>query len=171
MVPCDHSTWIYILYMISSFVNDKLLPTGFEKEVMNMWETEKPYTTEWYEKNSNIEIKDHQLQLQPLYNFFCEKVKSIYNKEVIPIQRYWACIHTNEFTSNNWHNHLHSSDVNGVYYITKDCEIHLKSESNEIMIYHPKQYELIIFPSWVDHMPVYKEGHRMSLNIECNLKD
>ena len=154
---------------LQSFIEPALCPSNFEKEVMEMWYKDKPYNTDWYKKSVNIEIHDKEKRLDPLYNFFLNKVKYIYKQEVQPIQRYWACIHTNEFTKNNWHNHKHSSDVNGVYYVTKDCEIHFKDENNNIIPYFPQQYELIIFSSHIDHMPIYNNTNRFSINIECNL--
>ena len=155
---------------LQSFIEPSLCPSNFEKQVMEMWHQEKPYTQNWYKKNVNIELVDNEKKLDPLYNFFIEKVQSIYNKKVQPIQRYWACIHTKEYTENNWHNHKHSSDVNGVYYVTKDCEIHFKDKDNNIIPYFPKQYELIVFSSELDHKPIYNNTNRFSINIECKFK-
>jgi len=88
-----------------------------------------------------------------------------------------------------WHNHLKSCTINGVLYIKtikgcglKYCENideeiieNLNPEEYEngknIQYIEPEDYDLLIFPDFISHRPVFPESkvgndYRLSLNFE-----
>ena len=148
-----------------SVVQHSLVPDDFYDNVYRLWKKEQPYKS--YTDNLNIEWIDGDNNLNRLYDFFIENVKDIYKKDVIEKRKYWACIYDKNYNDAMWHSHEESCDVNGVYYLTKGCEIHLKDKDGNIIKHKPEQYELIIFPNWVSHMPIYHNETRMSINVEC----
>jgi len=61
----------------------------------------------------------------------------------------------------------------GVLYleIVKDCGIQLKYE-NKIIYIEPKKYDLLIFPGFLDHLPiVHKTKKRISLQFEITCEE
>ena len=67
-----------------------------------------------------------------------------------------------------WHNHLATSTINGVYYYQVEGDgIFFKRQGKEFN-YVPQQGELLIFPNDLDHKPdvATSETRRYSLNME-----
>ena len=149
-----------------SVIQPSLVPNDLYDNVYKLWEEKQPYKR--YTTNYNIELLDNENKLGKLYDFFIDNVKDIYKKDVIEKRKYWACIYDENFNSAVWHSHEKTCDINGVYYLTNGCEIHLKDIDNNIIQHTPKQYELIIFPNWVSHIPIYHNETRMSSNVECH---
>ena len=149
-----------------SIVQPSLVPNDLYDNVYKLWKEKQPYKT--YTTNYNIELLDNENKLSKLYDFFIDNVKNIYRKDVIEKRKYYACIFDKNFSNTIWHSHETTCDINGVYYLTKGCEIHLKDVDNNIIQYKPKQYELILFPNWVLHLPIYSNETRMSINVECH---
>jgi len=80
----------------------------------------------------------------------------------------WCYRSNKELSLINWHNHLATSTINGVYYyqIEKDG-IAFERDGKEF--YHvPQQEELLIFPNNLNHKPeeTTSENWRYSINME-----
>ena len=72
-----------------------------------------------------------------------------------------------------WHHHLYTSTINGVYYYQVEGDgIHFKHEGKEFH-YVPQQGELLIFPNYLNHKPdvATSETTRYSLNMELTTQE
>jgi len=73
----------------------------------------------------------------------------------------------NEFRS-GWHNHLHTSTINGVYYYQVEGDGISFERKGKEFYYTPNQGELLIFPNDLNHKPdkATSENWRYSINME-----
>lgn len=85
-------------------------------------------------------------------------------------RRCWAYVQTSEVFSPVWHDHLNTSTVNGVYYLSvPDPEGQIWFQHLErVFRVTPEEGFLYLFPRWLAHKPVAQSSrsHRVSLNIE-----
>ena len=68
-----------------------------------------------------------------------------------------------------WHNHSKSSTINAVYYLqVYDAGISFVGANNNVVDYLPKNDELIVFPSYLNHsaQPNTLQKYRYSVNME-----
>ena len=68
-----------------------------------------------------------------------------------------------------WHNHSKSSTINAVYYLqVYDAGISFLGADNKVVDYLPKNDELIVFPSYLNHaaQPNTLQKYRYSVNME-----
>ncbi len=80
----------------------------------------------------------------------------------------WCCRSNIKESICEWHNHLYTSTINGVYYYQVEGDgIFFKRNGKEFH-YIPQQGELLIFPNDLDHKPAVatSETQRYSLNME-----
>lgn len=85
-------------------------------------------------------------------------------------RRCWAYVQSCDVASPVWHDHLNTSTVNGVYYLS------VPDPRGQIWFQHlerifrvtPEEGYLYIFPRWLAHKPIPQQErqHRVSLNIE-----
>lgn len=90
----------------------------------------------------------------------------------------WANLSDSNYYLANIHNHTNTSTINGVYYFNmpKDCGGELDffdEKKNLIQTIQPKQSQLIIFPSYLNHKNRYcnSDRFRISINLEINCKE
>ena len=136
-----------------------LLPTNFENDLMEMWQTQQPFKN--WTVQYNTQLNDTQNRLEPLWKEFCNIPCQIHSKPVTYIY-----INNSQWAKTEWHNHSQTADIVGVYYVSKNNEIEFKNSSNKIILYKPIQYEMIYFSSKVEHKPVVNKEYRMSINLE-----
>ena len=69
-----------------------------------------------------------------------------------------------------WHNHINTSTINGVLYLETIPKHGIKFKyDNKITYKEVKPYDLLIFPNFLDHVPIIsKLKRRISLNFELN---
>jgi hypothetical protein len=90
----------------------------------------------------------------------------------------WAYINNKKFYKKGIHNHLNSSTINSVYYLTvPDTETgsinFFNGEHNIIYTHHPKEKELIIFPNYMLHEPCQSmtDIYRIAVNLEIKCQN
>jgi len=82
----------------------------------------------------------------------------------------WAYIQNNVRGTSVWHDHLLTSTINGVYYLTvpdATGQIWFRFR-DKIMKTTPEEGWLYLFPRWLLHKPVPQKSpeHRICLNVE-----
>jgi len=82
----------------------------------------------------------------------------------------FAYVQNNARWSSVWHDHLQTSTINGVYYLTApDTEGQLWFMFRETLLkVTPEEGWLYLFPRWLLHKPVPQKSadYRISLNVE-----
>lgn len=113
-----------------------------------------------------------------LYDDFVEVSKKCLRPFTVSeknIKRYWAYA-TNRFDPHyQWHDHVRSSTINGVYYLRipettySQLDFHYK---DEFYRFSPRENDLLIMPNYLKHAPrqPLSNEYRISVNIEivCN---
>jgi hypothetical protein len=165
-------------------IENFLIPTEEEKEniLNNIFEAKSEHEKlNNYEKNYySYPIKnDSNNYLKKLYNnylLFCFKTFGNFQISKRNNSTCWAyCSNQKDFNS-FWHDHIQSSSINAVYYINipKDSggplffRIPKNDNEFEIYSYFPKNYDLIIFPNYLEHkpMPPSSDDYRICINME-----
>ena len=107
-----------------------------------------------------------------LYNLFLKNSKKFLNKFTLKDNNFkcWCYFSDSSFLNANWHNHINTSTINGVLYIKmpkKQKGIDFKIK-NKIYNFVPKEFDLLIFPDYLDHFPYPSttEEPRISVNLE-----
>lgn len=82
----------------------------------------------------------------------------------------WAYVQNDARSSPVWHDHLMTSTINGVYYLTvpdPDGQIWFRFR-DDVMKVTPEEGWLYLFPRWLLHKPVPQASSeaRISLNVE-----
>jgi len=122
---------------------------------------------------SNFQIGNNK-NFDLLYNTFLNFIKSSFiNYTIKNLEyKYWGCLIDKYFAINSWHNHLTTSTINGVFYLKIDEEnengLAFKI-NNEIKVYKPKLYDMIVFPNFLEHKPLIPKKlnkTRISINTE-----
>lgn len=127
-----------------------------------------------YKKGNNYQVftKHHN----KLYSLFIESCKKNLNNFTIKNNQniLWGNYTDKNYAPNQfWHNHKNSCTLCGVLYLktVKDCGIKLKY-NNKIMYIEPKNYDLLIFPGFLDHLPIVdKTKKRISLQFEITCEE
>jgi hypothetical protein len=113
-----------------------------------------------------------------LYSLFLKYSKKVLNEFTLKDTDFkcWGYFSDKTFTNGNWHNHLRTCTINGVIYVKlpkKEKGIDFKI-NNLINNFIPKKYDMLIFPSYLDHYPhpSTTSEPRISINLElrCNEK-
>tara|TARA_X000000368_G_C22734194_1_gene580855 strand:- start:7 stop:612 length:606 start_codon:yes stop_codon:yes gene_type:complete len=87
--------------------------------------------------------------------------------------RMWCYRSSKEWARSNWHNHLASSTINGVYYYQVDGDGILFESQGKEYHYIPEQGELLIFPNDLNHRPdiTTSDTLRYSINMEITTQE
>jgi hypothetical protein len=123
----------------------------------------------------NFEINSKYVQY--LYNILlkiCEK-----NLEKFTIKdnnfKLWCYYTDDKFNETRWHAHTKTATINSVLYLTvpnnnKGIDFKIK---NNIINLRPKKFDLLIFPSYLEHYPHSSTTSepRISLNLELMCKE
>lgn len=112
----------------------------------------------------------HADKLYHLFLFHCQQVLPPFRLA----DTHWPvwCYYTDEkFNETSWHNHSHSSNINGVLYLHTVPNSGIEFE--KFGYYEPKDFELLIFSSDLMHRPVLPETKetRVTLNLEFRIMD
>ena len=106
-----------------------------------------------------------------LYNILIERSRYLLNDFTIKDKnfRLWGFITDDTYyEGDTWHNHLDTSTINAVLYLQtvkgKGIEYEYKGDKK---YYEPKDYDLLIFPNFLNHRPLTSNfERRISLNLE-----
>jgi hypothetical protein len=127
---------------------------------------------------NNYPIKDDPTSsFKKLYKKFfklCEK-KFLFTTHPRSSNMCWAYLSDENNFKEEWHNHLHSSTINSVYYLNipkNNGSITFELNKN-FLEQKVNNYDLLIFPNYLNHKPnrsYCKNLHRISINMEiiCN---
>lgn len=165
-------------------VENFLVPTEDDKKsiIFNIFKSKKKYNDLCEEKKnfySYVIENDYNLFLKKLYNNylrFCFKVFGHFSISKQNSHLCWAyCSNSSDYNS-YWHDHTKTSTINSVYYINvpenSGGPILFKDSKDNLFSYHPKNYDLIVFPNYLEHKPnpPTSEEYRIAINMEiiCN---
>ena len=117
--------------------------------------------------NFQIFTKHHD-KLYSLFITSCKKNLKKFNIKNIPT-KLWSYFTDKTYHGGYvWHNHIKTCTICGVLYLetVKDCGIEFEHD-NKIIYIEPKNYDLLIFPGFLNHRPgVSKDKKRVSINFE-----
>ena len=117
--------------------------------------------------NYVVETKHHK----KLYYWFIKSCLKYYkNLKVIDKPYSLYSYYTDKYYPGAyiWHNHKRTCNLCGVLYLktVKGCGIELR-HNNDIVYFEPKNYDLLIFPGFLDHRPLMSlTKTRISLQFE-----
>lgn len=158
--------------------NPLIIKKNFKKIFCDVAQDMINHSLKFRELKYNFKIgKDKNFDL--LYDTFLNFIKSsfkIYTIKNIEY-KYWCCLIDKYFANNAWHNHTTTSTINGVFYLKIDQENEkgLAFKINDkIKIYKPIQYDMILFPNFLEHKPLIPKrlkNARLSVNLEVFCKE
>lgn len=146
-----------------------------EKIIQKVIENQKKYS--WLFTSINFPIiDDHFFFFRNLYTKYYKlcKRKFKFTKHINFNELCWVYVGDKYNYKEIWHHHQRTSTVSSVYYLNiPDDKVSIDFKMNQIAYtYYPKNYDLLIFPSYLEHKPnrCYKDGYRISINMEllCN---
>jgi hypothetical protein len=102
------------------------------------------------------------------YDYCLNKFKFIVHPKNVFVC--WAYISKKDDFSEVWHDHIKTSTISAVYYLSipkNKTSIDFCINQNYFN-YEPSENELIIFPNYLEHKPnrCYNDGYRISINME-----
>ena len=102
------------------------------------------------------------------YNFFGNFHITPQNKTTC-----WCYRSNKDWAESNWHNHLYSSTINGVYYHQVDGDGIFFERNGKSFHHVPQQGELLIFPNNLNHRPdmTTSQSLRYSINMEITTEE
>ena len=157
------------VYVVSLKEQLQLIESELTKELIN----QRPAKMLFGEYNFNVKSKYNPY----LYKLFLESSTKLLNKFTLKDENFktWCSISDNQFDITCWHNHLTTSTINGVIYlkITKEEKGINFLIDNKVQNFIPKQFDLVIFPNYLNHCPLVSktEEKRISLNLELRCKE
>ena len=127
--------------------------------------------TKMNDRNANYNFQIFTKHHDKLYSLFlkrCEKNLKKFNIIHIPT-KLWSYFTDKDYhEGDTWHNHIKTCTICGVLYLetVKDCGIEFE-HNNKISYIEPKNYDLLIFPGFLNHRPIVsKDKKRVSINFE-----
>ena len=181
MVLCDHSTWIYITFKTS--INRVMIFCSNERiddikkqlvpVITNTWINEKPY--QYYDQWNNQALNENnpitKNVSESLYNIFLNRINTIFKNYTIYEKNdriVCSYVSNKDFKNANWHNHNAYGSISGVFYLkcVEGCGIKFRNKG-QVKYIEPKENELYIFPSNLDHYPLPSTSEE--LRISCNM--
>jgi hypothetical protein len=122
---------------------------------------------------------DYNSFLKKLYNSYLLSCFKLFGHFTLSKQNKsicWAyCSNKTDYNS-YWHDHKKSSTINAVYYINipqnSRGPLFLRNLKNnneyQVFSYFPKNYDLIIFPDYLEHKPIPPSSseYRVCINME-----
>tara|TARA_Y100000114_G_scaffold127482_1_gene124159 strand:+ start:1305 stop:1832 length:528 start_codon:yes stop_codon:yes gene_type:complete len=126
-------------------------------------------------KTQNYSFKVFSKYSNILYDMFINKCKEHLNDFTLRDKNFelW-CYYTNKdyAKGNKWHNHIRTSTINSVLYLETVKGKGIEFENNgEYLYIEPKDYDFLIFPDFLNHLPrISEDKRRISFNMElrCN---
>lgn len=144
-----------------------------------------------YNRQKAFNYKVNTNYRQYLYDMFIKHSRRLLNNFTLRDTDFklW-CYYTDSsyYLGDTWHNHINTSTINGVLYlnVVKGCGIEFNTDYNDthksnisnekynrnnIKYIEPNNFDLLIFPNFIDHRPlISKDKRRISFNLEirCN---
>ena len=126
-----------------------------------------------YSLNFNLNSK----YIQCLYDILLKICKKNLKKFTIKDNNFklWCYYTDNKFNETGWHEHTKTATINSVLYLmvpdnNKGIDFKIKNNIINIM---PKKFDLLIFPSYLEHCPHSSTTSepRISLNLELICKE
>ena len=149
-------------------IKEQLVPA-----ITNTWINERPY--QYYDKwNNQALTEDNPLTKkcsESLYKIFLSRISLIFKNYTIyenNDELVYSYVSNKDFTNANWHNHNHTGSMTGVFYMkcVEGCGIKFR-DKGQVKYIEPKENELYIFPSNLDHYPLPSTSKE--LRISCNM--
>jgi len=141
--------------------------------ITNTWINEKPYQyyKEWNNQALNENNSITKNVSESLYNIFLSRINTIFRNYTIyenNNRSVYSYVSNKDFINANWHNHNSTGSMTGVFYIkcVEGCGIKFR-DKGQVKYVEPKENELYIFPSNLDHYPLPATNEE--LRISCNL--
>ena len=148
----------------------------------------------YHNSNSGYNFKVNTKHNKYLYDLFIKRSRRLLNKFTLRDTDFklWCYYTDNSFyLGDRWHNHYSTSTINGVLYLeaVKGYGLEYCTDYNETFIgdlpvelynnrekkyIEPNNYDLLIFPNFLEHRPIVsqmdKNKRRITLNFEirCN---
>ena len=141
--------------------------------ITNTWINEKPY--QYYKQWNNQALNENnpitKNVSESLYSIFLSRINSIFKNYTIyenNNKQVYSYVSNKDFINANWHNHNSTGSMTGVFYIkcVEGCGIKFRDKGHVTYI-EPKENELYIFPSNLDHYPLPATNEE--LRISCNM--
>lgn len=155
-------------------INKYIYKYNIKEELFNIYDD---IIKECYEKrpiimnelgnNFNLNSK----YTKEIYKIFLIYLNKIFNKITLSDNDFncWCYFSDNKFNKSRWHNHIPTCSINGVLYLkipkdNKGIDFKIK---NEILNVIPNEFDLLIFPDFLDHYPYPSTNEpRIVLNLE-----
>jgi hypothetical protein len=135
------------------------------------------YINEAHNFKLNNKYKDFNDELYNKFLFFCEslfgKIELLENNK----KDCWAYVQNKNDFKTTIHDHLKTSIINGVYYLSVPNKNSgnidfFDDELNIIYSHFPKENELLVFPAYLKHRPNQSKSdkYRIAINMEIICK-
>ena len=131
-----------------------------------------------YHGGYTFHVQDQFGDFELLYNFFFNTVINLFgNVKLSPIHKAWcwANVYNKDNFKTNAHNHIHTSSVNGIYYLKMPDDIdsdegglNLHLSDSKVIQFQPDEGDLLIMPNYAVHEPLFHSGsdYRIAVNME-----
>jgi hypothetical protein len=123
--------------------------------------------------NYSFEVQSRDPFFARLYDRFMRECETYFEPFTLHPASKSACfsyVQNNARGTSIWHDHLHSSTVNGVYYLSVPDPMGALwfMFREQVIKTTPEEGWLYLFPRWLLHKPVAQRAsaHRISLNVE-----
>jgi hypothetical protein len=166
-------------YPILLFKNFKIPEDSIKTELVKKISEKKRFMGPSYTEALSFPIKiDYKNFLFDLYDDFVEISKKHLKKFTISdknTKRYWAYA-TNRFDPHyQWHDHIRTSTINGVYYFRIPESVSGQLDfwyKDNFFRFFPEENDLLLMPNYLKHAPrqPLSDEYRISINVEiiCN---
>ena len=166
---CDKERPVYKLNLKKELKNKK---SEIVKDILKSRDKAGDYKARGYNFEIFTRYNDY------LYDLFIKKSRELLNSFTIkdsPLRVWCYFTGLKDPKKDRWHNHSRTSNINSVIYLqtVKDYGIKFKTDTESWYV-EPKDFALLIFPGFLNHLPVTSSPQRrISLNLElkCNEQD
>ena len=112
-------------------------------------------------------------QLYEKYKELCYKLFGYFHVTAENKTTCWCYRSNVEQSVSEWHNHLYTSTINGVYYYQVEKDGIFFERNGKEFHYIPQQGELLIFPNDLNHKPhkTTSKNWRYSINMEIKTEE
>ena len=147
----------------------------FYKDIVKECEDQRPAFLEKIKSDPFFESNNFYLKTKytkPLYHIMLKECRKLLNKFTVKDDDFkcWCFFSDKYFNNTYWHDHIKGSTISGVVYLkinknNKGIDFNIK---NETVNFKPKQFDLFIFPNYLEHCPYpsRNKDSRITLNLE-----
>ena len=131
-----------------------------------------------YHGGYTFHVQDQFGDFERLYDFFFNTVINLFgNVKLSPIHKAWcwANVYNKDSFKTNAHNHIHTSSINGIYYLKMPNDIssdegglNLYLSDSKVIQFQPDEGDLLIMPNYAVHEPLFHSStdYRIAINME-----